>query len=839
MTGVAPDANDFLSWLLAALRSAPGGNSHLISSLLIDGRLRLTGLSSPRGPDRVDEIVARLAVLAQTKGTPVLFVLPDDAPTRPVSMLATLLLAYWWDRRQAGGLGTQPILYLGTDIGIREDLRHATVRDLGLQLAETLGQTDLGRASRSTVGGRRATKGAGLPSVLTAYSPADPVDLVRRYAPPFVVVDLGYKPDAPWVAPLVRETRARGTPTVMWAMSSFTSLDHLEHADPLVVMLPRLGAPTISSPSVFATTDVKPMILGGGVAAAFAGALRRAVRSLAKSSAVVDGNPEQWRRSGVAGDALALHWRLLRTLELMPCPLEVHEAQVGSHWGLASVAELSEACRRFRDACKKTYPVVAEALAEAAAAIDDAIGVLGQTNPMWDALSLLAVDGAGAGLDLVFGSRGRRGLFLDSMLASYAITLEDLRSIGVHLHTLSEIEAQPAGEWASPGSLGRQTHIVGGLGRSDERHLDAVMTRRSLGVLIYPHQASRLQSTIRTWAISRAFDPLTLARLAPIDVSAPPAVPDRATIEDSFVVEHVEEEGTHPFSLATWTDLDSESELTRLLGLNRGPVDSDGDGSDPWLPDGDVDRHADREDLVCDTALKVRFEGGWTGLYAPDEDLMFVRSLGNRVRTESRAASQLRPGTEIVAIHGQRRQSLYTLLVDRLHRNPVIALQLALVREWQRELAANYRIWSDTTGSDLDDLVAALRSRGSQITSTLAVRFWLTAQTLAPQDPDDVRRAAELLSMEFTQKHHRRISAAASRLRGLHRGLSNRLTNWLEREAGGTGTNEDDLIDPELGIQFSDFANTFLRLKVLAVESRQGPFLRSRLGYLEHEQLDG
>jgi len=93
--------------------------------------------------------------------------------------------------------------------------------------------------------------------------------------------------------------------------------------------------------------------------------------------------------------------------------------------------------------------------------------------------------------------------------------------------------------------------------------------------------------------------------------------------------------------------------------------------------------------------------------------------------------------------------------------------------------------------------------------------------------------------MQFTQKHHRQISAAASRLRGLHRGLSNRLTNWLEREAGGTGTNEDDLIDPELGIQFSDFANTFLRLKVLAVESREGPFLRSRLGYLEQEQVDG
>jgi hypothetical protein len=471
--------------------------------------------------------------------------------------------------------------------------------------------------------------------------------------------------------------------------------------------------------------------------------------------------------------------------------------------------------------------------------MDDAIGILSRTNPMWEALSLLAIDGVGVGLDLIFGSRGRRGLFLDAMLSTYAITLEDLLSIGVQLHTFAEIESQPAAEWASPGSRLRQTRIVGGLARSDDRHLDAVMTRTSVGVLVYPHQAMRLQSTIRSWAASRTFDPSALARLAPMDASGPPTLPSRAVIQDPLVVEHVAEEGAPPFSLLSWTDLDSESELARLFRITEGMLDGDGDGSDPWVSDSDVDGHGERADLVSDTALKVRFGGGWAGLYAPDEDLMFVRSLGNRVRTESRPASELRPGTEIVAIHGQRRQSLYALLVDRLHRNPVIALQLALVREWQRELAANYRIWSDSTGNGLDDMVAELRSRGSQITSTLAVRFWLTAHTLAPQDPDDVRRAAELLSMEFTQKHHRRIWAAASRLRGLHRGLSNRLTNWLEREAGGTGTAEDDSIDPELGIQFSDFASTLLRLRVLTVEARQGPFLRSRLGYVEQEQIDG
>jgi len=85
--------------------------------------------------------------------------------------------------------------------------------------------------------------------------------------------------------------------------------------------------------------------------------------------------------------------------------------------------------------------------------------------------------------------------------------------------------------------------------------------------------------------------------------------------------------------------------------------------------------------------------------------------------------------------------------------------------------------------------------------------------------------------MNFVKEHYRRIHNAASRLRGLHRGLSNRLNRWLEQETAGTAAQSDeDVIDEDLGLRFGDFRSS---LQVLAVEETAtiaGPFLRTSLG---------
>lgn len=90
--------------------------------------------------------------------------------------------------------------------------------------------------------------------------------------------------------------------------------------------------------------------------------------------------------------------------------------------------------------------------------------------------------------------------------------------------------------------------------------------------------------------------------------------------------------------------------------------------------------------------------------------------------------------------------------------------------------------------------------------------------------------------MGFVRQYHGRIVQAANRLRGLHRGLSNKLNHWLEGHAtDAVHTNDDDVIDTELGLTFGDVRNSLLVLRVVGIQNVTGPFLRTNLGRVEKD----
>ena len=90
--------------------------------------------------------------------------------------------------------------------------------------------------------------------------------------------------------------------------------------------------------------------------------------------------------------------------------------------------------------------------------------------------------------------------------------------------------------------------------------------------------------------------------------------------------------------------------------------------------------------------------------------------------------------------------------------------------------------------------------------------------------------------MGFVEKHYKSISRAARRLRGLHRGLANKLNRWLRDQAAGNIQNKyDDIIDAKLGLTFEDIRNSLLVLQVTKIENVPGPFLRSNLGQIKRE----
>src|SRR5262249_55068735 len=141
------------------------------------------------------------------------------------------------------------------------------------------------------------------------------------------------------------------------------------------------------------------------------------------------------------------------------------------------------------------------------------------------------------------------------------------------------------------------------------------------------------------------------------------------------------------------------------------------------------------------------------------------------------------------------------LILSRVHRHPAIEVHVALVQRWQDDFVAAYKMRRVRSGMGVDDLLKAMRDRGSGLESPLTLRLWLRGETLAPHDPEDLRRLAEVLELRFVREYSPRIFRAARRLRGLHRGLANRLNGWLRDRAAGAGpTGLDSVFDAELGL---------------------------------------
>ncbi len=812
---------EFVAWLGNVLRETPtGACDGLVNQLWVERRIELAGPAGLVQINAMDEIVSRLAVAAWGRSLPVLITLPDSTDTTAALALATLLLCHWWKCRETAMPAARPVLYLGTSIGIRDDLGKVTLRDLGLQLSDVLGQQDLSRAG-ATKQRRLPAAAGGLPRVLTAYAPADVAGLVRRTSPAFIAADLGDNTEVPWAGALIDVAREQRTGLIMWTH------------DPVTVDQSVRGATVLSLPSMrrirntgrtLRTTSIRPVVLAGAGVEDATAAMARAAAELSEASRWA--SAETALGSHLPADAVRVHRLLLRTLELMPCPVDLYDAGVSTYWGLHSTVALSESCSQFRSACHATYPQVARALSAASAHLQDAERLLRGANPLWELASALPMGARDRGLNLLFGTNGRRRLFFDAMLVKYGITELDLESIDVRAYAFGESAFRSA---AVEGHLGRSRNvIVGAIGRADEKRLAPVISLDSVEVALYAHQLGAFQARVRSWQQSRAFRSDLLKSQLGVRFDQALEAPVRTTLLEPIHVDaHAAEPRPAPLDPGEWVSQDPEAELKRFYDL--GSELEDPDGEEGFASDLDAN-HEEDASLVCATAVSVRFREGWSALLAPDQELMFVKRFGRRATTEAGPARGLRPGVEIVAIHGQRRQSLYDLLVNRLHANAVVALQLAVIRQWQRELAGSFDMWRQT-GGDFNELVRLLQVEGSSITSTLAVRFWVSGHTIAPQDPHDILRIARILSMPFTLKHYARIAAAASRLRGLHRGLSNRLTNWLDREIEG-GADIDDLtpLDPEVGVTFADFANTLLHLTVESAVTRDGPFLRARLG---------
>lgn len=839
-------------WITPTFESLPGCCDGLFEGLWKKQRLRF-GRTAPHH-DEIDDYCARLVCAAVTCRERLLLVLPDFQPQRPALLFTTALLRCWHDIPPQTPPEHRKVLYFGTTIGIRDQLSQVSIQEFRGNLSEVFQQHDIGRRNQSTLTMHSPNESTGrtLPRVITFYSPADPALILRQQNPQCVAIDLDESVKADWLEPLLEEAVRRQTPVVAWSVNPLSECVAVfrKHGQ-AIVWPPRPYSATATSlivrePPSTAETQLHTLVLENDEIEPVTSAFREANRLSAKAAQ---------RASGRFGqDAVCQHWLYLRGLESLFVPYGFHEAEASHFWGLKTFGHLQTGGEHFRKACEQFDTALAAELERVFAVCDRVREIFCKSDPpLWNALCNLCIDepsGDEARL-IVFSGSAKKQLFLLALLAYHNIAESDLREIRTYVFTLDELrrlmrrrnsvecdeEEEPV-FFLAP-NLNWRPLLVGLPGSHLTPRLLPVLRQTNVDVVIYPHQLGVLKRRADEWNQSVTLDLNSLSILlhrlsgqpAP-QVIAPEVSRLRARIRlndpvglDAGTARR--RVRTHAESL--WQPDDPVEAITRLL-----QVDEDQFDETNLFHESHQNAQADERELWCDEAVELRFQNNSFVTYAADEFINVIISGPSGPEIDERSVRSLRAGDRVVLIHGQQRQSFYELIVSRMHQQSSMTLHLSLIRRWQADIVSAYHRWRGRDLRNLEQLLERMNDRGSTLSSTATLQNWLRGHTLCPQDAEDLRRLAEILEMDFVRQNYQRVANAASRLRGLHRGLANKLNRWLQQQAAGIDSaNDGELIDAELGLTFGDLKSSLSIQKVAAVQPVRGPLLRSSLGRLE------
>jgi hypothetical protein len=595
------------------------------------------------------------------------------------------------------------------------------------------------------------------------------------------------------------------------------------------------------------TTRIQPLVVEGISVNKLESSLQEINHLLVRSG--------RYSTERLARDTLKIHWQYLRAVETLSIPLDFYEAEVEQFWGMKSLSQLSNECEYFQNACDEHYPNLTLTIQQISYYLElslEQIKIFG--SPLWSALCNLLIEEPpiGEARIITFTSRARKQLFLLALLAYHNLTEEDLRDVRTWVLSLDELwqlmrwhkSSQDINNIPSLLNIDKTLRwhpLVVGLPSSLlTPKLLPVLLQEKVDFLLYPHQSPALARQTERWTqrLGSNFNSVTTVLSSLSGIQLPQEFPDlKSRLDVSEILGIDAESGAKTKYVGIkpiWKPEDPVSEVARLLQSDQQVMEDELTAVDHFQ---DTDEIGSREEQKswCEKAIEVDFDQGWHACFAADDIINVIKTDVSGQRIDRRYVRSLKPGDRILAIPGQRRQNLYDLIILRIHGHPVMELHLALIRRWQQDFRTAYQLWQQHGVRNLEELLRQMQKRGSSLTSPLTLRQWLWGNILCPDDPEDLRRLAEVLNMDFIRSYYQKIYQAAKRLRGLHRGLSRRLNNWLEQQATNLADrcNDHDFIDAELGITFNDFRSSLLILRVTVVNEMAGIFLRSNLGRFE------
>ena len=786
--------------------------------------------------DEIDMHSAQLVCSAQSQREPILIVLPDEAPHRIPILFATALMRQGFNNISLKA-DPQNVVYFGLMAGIRDYLSQTYCGEFCLK--EIFNQINLKRTFGSNL--PRHDFQNRLPYVIFSNMPTNPEDIIDTYLPAWCFIDLGNGERLHWFSPCLTMLQQKQMPVIACIQNPLSSaIQQCEQAGWQVFRWPYL----MHNKTLDGGISVQPLVLRGTTVESHAEQYQQVYDSLYTLSKKAKGK--------FASDSLQVVRQYASNLERLITPYKFYEAESRRFWGIYSISDSQLAAQRFVESLQNDNSPLGEPLCQAYERLNQIHQQLRSMKepPLWQTLCNLCVPDLGDNSVrlLVFPSEARKALFALALLAYHNFSTEDLASINVWLVSIKRLN-----QWQRK----REKHqrreevydndippveklwcpLLIGVPRQDAKYA-ALLRSNKLGILMYQHQIRWFQYNINQW--NQAIQDKHPANLQTLSVLNSDEQQLSVPSNSNRVLKRIVVATSRQWSI----EESEEIIVPEVLDLFRVPERVD---EIAWLMQ--TDESSDRRILLDQTSGKAEitlhnaittnrithiiFEGGLHVRFPQNSTVQLVLETNKGRELDERSVSSLRVNDVVLFIHGQNRQNLYELIVSRVHAHPSIALSVNLIQRWHEEITEGARKFNLTP----EAIFNRMRQCGSQLQTPQAIRFWIDGQVLCPNDPLDLRRIAEILDISFIQQYYQEIARAATRLRGIHIGLSRRLNHWLQHGAVETSPDQiDDFIDPELGITFNDFQDALRLLTVKEVRQEEGVFLVSNLGNLSEEK---
>lgn len=819
-------------------------------------KLRYKGVSGLFDP--IDKFSSMLACSSLHSESNIFFLFPDSQPQRSMALTASSLLLCSY-RALKSDIDGGVVLYFGAKIGLRSHFIYVSFS--GNKLTSIFYPREYKSRVQGSIQYHRDIMRR-LPSLICVYSPIDPISICKKYCPRWVALDCVdiTETDRKWILPLIEFLSKSKIPFISWTSNPLSSLEEdFQSIGSYIFKWPCLDYESdlnaknskdleflidLFSKSKW-EVSITPSLIIGRTAILISSHLGKGQRALAEAMSLSSDR--------LSYDSLSVGWKYLRALERLSIPIELYESESVHYWGVLSLDKLRRSFEQFVSHAQRARLGIIDKLELSKHHLDFVFDILTKNGtPRWSALIHVLLEDTPKDFVrvLVFPNASQKSMFLYSLLARENTTEKDLVDMGIWLLPFKEVKRllELKGNYLRKKKtsisidhemdippLNKEWNIL--IVSVPPKVLSDKMTpfllSKKFGILLYPHQLQRLNKFIEIWNKSFGLDieknSYTLSKLShTVLLDNFPKKIKTIVCNDckKIEVESIPEERLRELK-PIWEPQSDEEELF-MLSLDEKddlPVIED-----QVLLDPDTYQEED-EMLFVEKAVEVDFEDHWYGIFAFDSKLNVVRHEGRAKKIESRYVRSLRPGERVLYISGQKRQSLYDLILSRVHNHPTIEIHLALIHQWQREIKEAYSIWSKK-GITFFDLFEKMRELGSLLETPAAFRLWVIGMTLRPRDREDLRRVAEVLEMPFTLKHYKRIHGAGDRIHGLHISVSLRLNEWLHEGASGAQFS-NQVIDESTGLTLDDLRDSLMSLVVSSTKEIEGLFERYSLGKIE------